>query len=105
VPKAETKPLKRYTKRAWDARDPESLLQCLLSLTPMIERDVLIHHLALPNIWLKNGIFNVDPFRIFSFYHSNIHVLYYLELKMNLEFLPKLIHSSFLILTAILVYK
>src|SRR5712691_12703174 len=28
VPKAETTPLKRYTRRAWDARDPESLLQC-----------------------------------------------------------------------------
>src|SRR5439155_23827777 len=27
VPKAETTPLKRYTRRTWDARDPESLLQ------------------------------------------------------------------------------
>ena len=84
---------------------PFVLIIFLLSLTPVIERDALIHHLALPKIWLKKGIFHVDSFRIFAFYPSNIQVLYYLALKINLEFLPKFIHSSFLILTAILIYN
>src|SRR5439155_415614 len=75
-----------------------------LSLTPVIERDALIHHLALPKIWLKNGVFKIDTFRIFSFYPANLHILYYISLKMHLDFLPKFIHSSFLLLTSVLVY-
>src|SRR5712691_6234751 len=38
VPKAETTPLKRYTRRAWDARDPESLLQCLFGQNLSVTR-------------------------------------------------------------------
>src|SRR5436309_9051282 len=42
---------------------PFLLIIFCLSLTPVIERDALIHHLALPKIWLKNGVFKIDTFR------------------------------------------
>ncbi len=83
---------------------PFLLIIFCLSLTPVIERDALIHHLALPKIWLKNGAFKIDTFRIFSFYPANLHILYYISLKMHLDFLPKFIHSLFLLLTSVLVY-
>ena len=84
---------------------PFILVVILLSFTPIISRDALTHHMALPKLWLKNGVFSVDAFKLFSFYPANIDILYYFGLKLNLEFLPKFIHSSFLILTAILVYR
>ena len=84
---------------------PFLLLILVLSLTPIIDRDALIHHMALPKIWLTTGIFHVEPFKVFSFYPSNIQFLYYLALQMHFEFLPKIIHATFLIFTSILVYK
>src|SRR5438445_6147724 len=76
-----------------------------LSLTPVVERDALIHHLAIPKIWLKENIFHVDPFRVYSFYPANMHLLYYFALKIGYEFLPKVIHALSLIATAFLLYK
>jgi len=33
------------------------LIETILNLTPPIARDALIHHLAIPKLWLKNGGF------------------------------------------------
>src|SRR5713226_5710216 len=77
----------------------------LLSLTPVVDRDALIHHLAIPKIWLKENMFYVESFRIYSFYPAYLHLLYYLALKAGYEFLPKIIHASFLISTAVLLYR
>src|SRR5207244_7330721 len=60
---------------------------------------------AIPKIWLKENIFHVDPFRVYSFYPANMHLLYYFALKIGYEFLPKIIHALFLIATAILLYR
>lgn len=35
----------------------------LLSLTPVISRDALIHHMALPKLWLEHGIWSIDAYR------------------------------------------
>src|SRR5437879_13174595 len=70
-----------------------------LSLTPVVERDALIHHLAIPKIWLKENIFHVDPFRVYSFYPANQHLLYYFALKILHEFPPKIIHTLYCIST------
>ncbi|MCZ6872948.1 MAG: phospholipid carrier-dependent glycosyltransferase [bacterium] len=76
----------------------------LLSLSPIIDRDALIHHMAIPKIWMKKGILHVDKFKPFSFYPSNTELLYYLALHLNLEFLPKILHAGFLVLSSTLVF-
>jgi uncharacterized membrane protein len=70
----------------------------LLSLSPVVSRDALIHHMALPKLWLKWGIFSIDKYRDYAFYPSNLQVLYHAALFYNLEFLPKIIHSLFFII-------
>lgn len=84
---------------------PFILLVLLLSLTPVISRDALIHHMALPKLWLDWGMLSVDIFRDYAFYPSNLQVFYYLSLLCDLEYLPKIIHCSFLIMTGILIYR
>jgi hypothetical protein len=77
----------------------------LLSLSPVVSRDALIHHMALPKLWLKWGLFSIDKYRDYAFYPSNLQVLYHAALFYNLEFLPKIIHSLFLFLTGCIVYR
>lgn len=77
----------------------------LLSLTPVISRDALIHHMALPKLWLEHGIWSIDTYRTYAFNPANLQVLYYLALVYNLEFLPKLIHYGFLLMTGGLIYR
>jgi hypothetical protein len=76
-----------------------------LSLSPIVSRDALIHHMALPKLWLERGIFSIDKYRIYAFYPSNLQALYQAALFYHLEFLPKIIHSLFLFATGCLVYQ
>jgi len=41
------------------------LLEIVLALTPPVARDVLIHHLAIPKLWLIHGGFYEIPWRGF----------------------------------------
>ena len=68
-----------------------------LSLSPIVSRDALIHHMALPKLWLENGIFSVDTYRDYAFYPANLQAIYQAALFYHLEFLPKIIHSLFYI--------
>ncbi len=76
-----------------------------LSPSPIISRDALIHHMALPKLWIERGLFSVDSYRDYAFYPSNIQALYQEALFYDLEFLPKIIHSSFLFFTGCIVYQ
>lgn len=76
-----------------------------LALSPIVSRDALIHHMALPKLWLEWGIFSIDKYRDYAFYPSNLQSLYQAALFYNLEFLPKIIHSLFLFLTGYIVYQ
>ena len=101
------KPRARLTKRPYAnilLILPFLTIVAILSLTPVISRDALIHHMALPKIWLESGIWRVDAYRPYAFYPSNLQFLYYLSLAFQAEFLPKIIHFSFLILTSWLIY-
>jgi hypothetical protein len=84
---------------------PFILMVFLLSLTPVISRDALIHHMALPKLWLEHGIWSIDTYRPYAFNPANLQVLYYLALVCHLEFLPKLIHYGFLLMTGGLIYR
>lgn len=80
------------------------LVEALLCLTPPVSRDALIHHLAIPKLWLQNG-FTELPWVVFSYYPMNVDLLYLLPLSFGNDILPKFIHMAFGLGTAILLYN
>jgi len=80
------------------------LIEILLNLTPPIDRDALIHHLAIPKLWLKNGGFYEIKWAIFSYYPMNVDLLYMIPVYFNKDFIAKFIHMGFGIGTALLIY-
>ena len=86
------------------------ILACLLwllflALSPIVSRDALIHHMALPKLWLEQGIFSVDAYRTYAFYPSNLQAIYQAALFYKIEWLPKIVHALFLVATGYLVYQ
>ena len=71
---------------------------------PPVSRDALTHHLAIPKIWIENGIFKNLPSMPFSYYPMNIDLLYMVPLYFGNDTIPKYIHLCFALLTSILVY-
>jgi len=80
-------------------------LEILLNLTPPIDRDALIHHLAIPKLWLKHGIFYEIKWADFSYYPMNVDLLYMIPLFFKMDFMAKFIHMSFGIGTALLIFS
>ncbi|MBW1711059.1 MAG: glycosyltransferase family 39 protein [Deltaproteobacteria bacterium] len=76
----------------------------LLDLLPPTQRDALIHHLALPKIWLKQGILTDLPWASFSYYPMNLELLYLIPLALGADWGAKIIHHGFGLLTALIVY-
>ncbi len=54
--------------------------EILLDLTPPISRDALIHHLAIPKLWLLHGGVYEIPWAVYSYYPMNINILYLIPL-------------------------
>ena len=79
-------------------------LEVILNLTPPISRDALIHHLAVPKLWLTHGAFYEIPWADFSYFPMNIDLLYLIPLYFNNDIVPKFIHFAFGIGTGLLVY-
>jgi 4-amino-4-deoxy-L-arabinose transferase-like glycosyltransferase len=73
-------------------------------LTPPIARDALIHHLAIPKLWLENGGFYEIKWADFSYFPMNVDLLYIIPLYFNKDFIANFIHMSFGIGTALLIY-
>lgn len=78
--------------------------EALLNLTPPISRDALIHHLAIPKLWLAHGGICDIPWVRFSYYPANIDMLYLVCLWLESHIAAKLVHLAFGIGTAFLVY-
>ncbi len=76
----------------------------IIALTPPIARDALIHHLAIPKLWLLNGGFYDIKWADFSYYPMNIDLLYLVSLYFNNDIFPNFIHMGFGIGTALLIY-
>jgi hypothetical protein len=76
----------------------------LLALTPPYARDALIHHLAIPKLWLKHGGFYETPWAPFSYYPMNIELIYLLCLIIGSDILPNIVHLCFAIGTSLLIY-
>ena len=77
----------------------------LLNLTPPISRDAIIHHLAIPKLWLAHGGFYEIPWADFSYYPMNIDLLYLIPLYFKNDIVPKSIHFAFGFGTGLLVYN
>ncbi len=75
----------------------------IISTVPPVSRDAQTHHLALPKIWLTEGILSVVPEMEFSYYPQLIDLLYILPVAMNYDIAAKYIHFSFALGTALLI--
>lgn len=80
------------------------LIEIILNLTPPIDRDSLIHHLAIPKLWLMNHGFYEIKWSSFSYYPMNVDLLYIIPLYFDKDFIAKFIHMSFGVGTALLLY-
>jgi len=75
-----------------------------LALTPPMVRDELIHHLAIPKLYLERGaIYEIKHFG-FSYLPQNIDLLYMVPLAFGSDMAPRLIHMLLGLLTGLLVY-
>ncbi|MFH0894560.1 MAG: phospholipid carrier-dependent glycosyltransferase, partial [Bacteroidota bacterium] len=102
-------------KKDWDSRTVTFLLymtifgfaitEVLLNLTPPISRDALIHHLAIPKLWLLHGGFYEIPWADFSYFPMNIDLLYLIPLYFKNDIIPKFIHFAFGFGTGLLIYN
>jgi len=78
--------------------------EIILNLTPPISRDALIHHLAVPKLWLKHGGIYEIPWAEYSYYPMFINLLYLACLYLKNDVVPKFIHFGFGIGTGWLIY-
>jgi 4-amino-4-deoxy-L-arabinose transferase-like glycosyltransferase len=76
----------------------------VLALTPPIARDALIHHLAIPKLWIMHGGFYDTPWAVYSYYPMNLDLLYLIPLYFGNDIIPNIIHLSFGIGTAVIIY-
>lgn len=76
----------------------------VLAYTPPTSRDALIHHLAVPKLWIQYGGFCDLPFMIHSYYPMNVDLLYVIPLLFKKDIIPNYIHFSFGLLTAFVIY-
>ncbi len=76
----------------------------LLSLVPPVSRDALVHHLAVPKLYLKHGGIYEIPFMDFSYYPMNLDLLYMIPLYLGSDIAPKFIHFAFGLLTGWLIF-
>jgi hypothetical protein len=65
----------------------------------------MIHHLAIPKLWLAHGGFYEIPWANFSYFPMNIDLLYLIPLYFKNDIVPKFIHFAFGLGTGLLVYN
>ena len=80
------------------------LIEFLLNLTPPTSRDAVIHHLAIPKLWIVHGGFYETKWAPYSYYPMNVDLLYLIPMYFKKDFLANFIHMGFGIGTAFLVY-
>jgi 4-amino-4-deoxy-L-arabinose transferase-like glycosyltransferase len=76
----------------------------ILSMVPPVTRDELVHHLAVPKLYLKHGGIYEIPYMDFSYFPMNLDLLYMIPLYFGNDIVPKFIHFIFALLTAWLLF-
>lgn len=79
--------------------------EAVINLTPPHCRDELIHHLAIPAIYLKKGLFHDIPFALQSYYPMNLDLLYMACLFLGSELATKYVHMLFGLMTAVAMWS
>lgn len=75
-----------------------------LASVPPVSKDALVHHLAVPKLYLEHkGIVEI-PSMPFSYYPMNLDLLYMVPLYFGNDVVPKFIHFGFALLTSCLIY-
>jgi hypothetical protein len=74
-------------------------------MLPPTATDGLIHHLAIPKLWLLNGGFYEIKWSVFSYYPMNIDLLYLIPLYFHNDMIPNFIHMGFGIGTSWLIFR
>ena len=77
----------------------------LLCATPPFARDALVHHLAVPKIWLRSGGICDIPWAPYSYHPMNLQLLYWLCLFLKSDIAPKFIHMGFGLGTGLLIFS
>ena len=77
---------------------------CILAWVPPVSRDALVHHLAIPKLWLKHGSIYEIPDLLYSYYPMNLDLLYMIPLYFGNDIFPKLIHFAFALGTAWFIF-
>jgi len=62
------------------------IVEVLLCLTPPVSRDALIHHLAIPKLWIRHGGFIETPWADYSYFPMNVDLLYLVPLLFGKRF-------------------
>jgi len=81
------------------------VVEIVLCLTPPTSRDALIHHLAIPKLWIRHGGWFETPWADFSYYPMNVDLLYLVPLAFGNDVLPAFVHMLFGWGTGYLVYR
>jgi len=77
----------------------------VLSLVPPTTKDELVHHLAVPKLYIEHGGIYEIPFMEYSYYPMNLDLLYMIPLYFGNDIVPKFIHFAFALLTAWLIFR
>ena len=81
------------------------IIEVILCLMPPVSRDALIHHLAIPKLWIRHGGFFETPWADFSYFPMNVDLLYLVPLLFGNDRVPAFIHLLFGWGTGYLVYR
>jgi hypothetical protein len=77
----------------------------ILSWVPPVSKDALVHHLAVPKLYVEYGGIREIPSIPFSYFPMNLDLLYVIPLYFENDIVPKFIHFSFALLTAWLIFN
>ncbi|MGD9305030.1 MAG: glycosyltransferase family 39 protein [Desulfobacterales bacterium] len=77
----------------------------ILACVPPVSRDALTHHLAVPKLYLEHGGMYEIPALVFSYYPMNLNLLYMISLYFGNDIIPKIIHLTFALFTAWLIFS
>ena len=77
----------------------------ILASVPPVSRDALIHHLAVPKMYLRHGgIYEIGSMH-FSYFPMNLDLLYLVPLYFKADIVAKYIHFLFALFCAGLIYR
>jgi hypothetical protein len=77
----------------------------VLSSVPPTSKDELVHHLAVPKLYIEHGGIYEIPFLEFSYYPMNLELLYAIPLYFGNDIIPKFFHFFFALFTAYLIFS